>query len=128
MVKFPNAGLGVQFGSQLFQCSQGQVSKSRKHDLIIKDPSNIRERKNKLGRHFFCSKMKWSSIHSAAAFSCIHFHTPTARPASVTGHSLPSTACSLQSTSDSQSGDEKLPSFAFHGTYYTENEQTSELR
>jgi hypothetical protein len=66
---------------------------------------------------FFQSMVVKRSLHYAVAVSCIHSHKPNERPASVGGHSLPSTACSWQSAFYSLSGDEKLPSSAFHGIY-----------
>lgn len=58
---------------------------------------------------------KMESLQCSVSGACIHCYTQDARPASVSDHSPPSAACSLQSASCLQSGDEKIPSSAFHG-------------
>lgn len=56
-----------------------------------------------------------SQYAAVAAYN--HSHKPDVTLASVDGHFLPSTVCSLQTASYSQSANGRLPSFAFHGIY-----------
>jgi hypothetical protein len=67
------------------------------------------------------SSISHSQYESVA--SCIHFHTPDEKLASADGHSLPSRACSLQTTSYSLSVNVKLPFFASHGIYTNNSEK-----
>jgi hypothetical protein len=55
--------------------------------------------------------------------SCIHSHKQDEKLASVNGHFLPLTTCSLQIAFDSLSANEMLLFFASHDTY-TNNLQT----
>ena len=85
--------------------------------MPVKKPENEILQLTKHIYTVWCITWRERGLQCLIVVSCIHFHKPTARPASADDHFLPLTTYSSQSAFYSLTANEKIPSSAFHDIY-----------